>query len=101
MSSPTDFTDATVSVTATRRKSARGKVVERHSIGMIYFVGMSFDSKCLREFQITELIVTVKAWPEILHRLRIEVLPPTVARDLHLYKIQVGKSDQRYRFNHC
>jgi hypothetical protein len=75
--------------------------VERHSIVTIYFVDMSFDSKCLREFQITELIVTVKAWPETRHKLRIEVPPPTVARDLHLCKVQVGKPDQRYQFNHC
>jgi hypothetical protein len=85
----------------TRKKSAHGKAVEKPSIVMIYFVDMSFDSKYSRELHITELIVTVKAWLETLHKLRIEVAPPSIARDLGLCKVQVGKPDQRYQFNHC
>ena len=75
--------------------------MERPFIVMIYFVDMNFDSKCSRELHITELIVTVKAWPETLHKLRIEVPQPAIARGPHLCKVQVGKPDQRYRFNHC
>lgn len=75
--------------------------MERPSIVMIYFVDMSFDSKCQRELQIPELIFTVKAWPETLHKLRIEIPPPTIVRDLQLCQVQVGKPDRRYRFNHC